>query len=253
MRRDERWWGPWLRWAELVERMCFRVADAIFVTSAGDKRYLEETYRIPGAKIEVMPNVVDTALFAPGRPAHRDPGAVRLISIGRFVEMKNFQGLIRAAAGLDGRVEVVLIGDGPYRSELVRIARETGVPVTFRPWMDNSALPPELQAADIFVMPQLYGSGMSKVLLEAMACGTLTIASDIRPHREVIEDGVNGLLCGVEAESIRASLRRALSMRPEERTRMTARARGEVVERYSMQALAAREAAFYRSRRVGIS
>lgn len=247
MQRDEGLGGLRMRWAETIERLTFRVADAVFVTSPSDKQYVESTYEISGEKIHVMPNVVDTRLFSPSPQPRRSEGRFRVLSIGRFVEMKNFQGLIRAAAPLGGRIEVVLVGDGPYRQALEQVAADTNAAVEFRSFLPNSAIPDELRAADVFVMPQLYGSGMSKVLLEAMACGTLAIASDIRPHREVVQDGVNGLLCGSEPAAIRAALERALSMTDDKRADVVARARQDVLDHYSMHALARREMAIYHS------
>lgn len=234
-------------WAETVEWLTFSAADAIFVTSASDKQYVASRYGIAGERIHVMPNVVDTRQFAPRPQPRRSDRRLRVLLVGRFVEMKNFQGVIRAAAAFGGRIEIVLVGDGPYRADLERLAVEAHVPVTFRSFLPNSAIPDELAAADLFIMPQLYGSGMSKVLLEAMACGTLAMASDIRPHREVVQDGVNGVLCGLDPDAIRAAIERVLVLTDEERSRMVARARQDVLDHYSMDALASREVAIYRS------
>jgi glycosyltransferase involved in cell wall biosynthesis len=248
MTTDERLSGWRLRWAEWVERRTFRSADMIFVTSPSDRDYVTTTYGVPADRVHVMPNAVDTTIFTPaaGKPA---AARTRVISVGRLVEMKNFHGLIRAVSllGPASAVDVVLVGDGPYRGDLERIARDAGTPVSFRSFVPNASIPAELQHADVFVMPQLYGSGMSKVMIEAMACGLIVIASDIRPHREVIEDGVNGFLADVTPEALSACLARVLTLTADARTRIGARARHDAETRYSMAALAEREVAAYRA------
>lgn len=249
MRQDEKLGWLWIRWAEAVERMTFRAADTIFVVTPGDKAYVEQQYGIAEGKIHVMPNVVDTELFAPSAgPAPRRDRA-RILSVGRLVEHKNVQGLIQAAALLARPVDVVVVGDGPHRTVLERQAAAAGVNVQFRLSLPNREVAQELRAADLFVLPEVFGCGMPKVLIEAMASGVLTIATDVWPHGEVIQDGVNGLLCAATPEGISAAIARALAMSDQERRRITARARHEAVDRYSMSSLAAREAALYRSMR----
>ena len=249
---DERLSGYWLRWAEAVEARTFKAADVIFVTSSADRDYVLSTYGIADRKIVVMPNAVDTTLFYP-LPAVGPPdgetrsGRLRVVSVGRVVPMKNFQALIEAVARLDAPADLTIIGDGPYREELQRIAREANTSVIFQSCVPNSALPDQLRRADIFVMPQLYGAGMSKVILEAMACGLIVVASDIEAHRGVIEDGVNGFLCHTDVAAIGACLRRVLALDAASRRRICERARREAEEKYSMAALALREADIYRA------
>ncbi|KAA3646329.1 MAG: glycosyltransferase family 1 protein [Chloroflexi bacterium] len=245
MRRDEELNGFGLTWAKFLEWLGFRFADAIIVTTASDKDYVRKTYGIPSETIRVFPNSVDTKLFAPSKDPLALIKPLKVISLGRFVEMKNFQGLIESLDGLGQDIELSLIGDGPYRSELERVAERASITVNFVGRIPNDQIPDYLRAADIFVMPQFYGSGMSKVILEAMACGLVTIASDIRPHREVLEDGINGFLCGTTPHELRACFERVLALSSEELQSIATQARQDVLAKYSMATIAKQELSMF--------
>ena len=94
-------------------------------------------------------------------------------------------------------------------------------------------------------MPQLYASGMSKVMIEAMACGLITIGSNLQSHCEVIEDGVNGFLCGIDADAIRECFRKIIDCSPERRQDVAIAARKSAVEHYSLKTNINREYALY--------
>ena len=249
MRRDEGLDRRGIRRSKLVEWLCFRFSDAIFVTTSADKQYIESTYRIHPDKIEIIPNSVDTDIFVPSDHRRNWAGPIKLISVGKLVPMKNFQSLILAAKGVDRCTEIVLVGDGPYKETLMNLSEQEQVNVTFLSCVPNNEIPRHLQAADIFIMPQLYGAGMSKVILEAMACGLITIGSNIQPHREVLADGVNGFLCNPDPASIRQCLERVLSMSPSTLNAISARARQDVLDKYSMRTNARRELEIFASLR----
>jgi len=111
----------------------------------------------------------------------------------------------------------------------------------------NAALPDRLRRADVLLLPQLYGAGMSKVMIEAMACGLIVVASDIEAHRQVLADGRNGFICGMETDSIAACLRRLLDTAPDELAAIAQQGVEDVSEKYSMRSNARRELAIYRS------
>jgi glycosyltransferase involved in cell wall biosynthesis len=100
---------------------------------------------------------------------------------------------------------------------------------------------PLVAAADCVVLPS-YREGVPRTLMEASAMGRPIVATDVPGCREVVEDGVNGLLCEVKnADSLTEALKRMLTLSSGEREAMALRGRekvtGEfdeknVVERY---------------------
>jgi glycosyltransferase involved in cell wall biosynthesis len=218
-------------------------ADAVIVTTPelGD----DVRRRHPRTRIELLPNGVDTTRFRP--PAPRPAGA-RLLYAGRLSEEKNLDTLLEAAAKLAARhdVRVTLVGDGPAREALAAQSRASGLDVTFRPFVDHALLPGVLGEADVFVLPSRT-EGHPKVLLEAMACGRPCVASAVGGNLAIVADGATGLLfpagdAGALADQVERLLRDH-----ELAAALGARARAEVVARYDLGVLVAREIALLRA------
>ncbi len=113
---------------------------------------------------------------------------------------------------------MVFVGDGPMRAGLEARARELGLDrVTFTGQV--AAVEDWLRRAEIVVRSS-YSEGLALAVLEAMAAGRCNVVSDIAPNRELIEDGVTGLVfrCGDPADLAQA-LRRVI-LDPEERARL---------------------------------
>lgn len=87
----------------------------------------------------------------------------------------------------------MLVGDGPARAELEARARRTGLSerIEFTGFREN--IPEILASFDIAVQPSI-SEGLSISVLEAMAAGKPLVVCDIVGNRELITDGVNGLL-----------------------------------------------------------
>src|SRR5262249_28081979 len=87
------------------------------------------------------------------------------------------------------------VGEGPLLAEVKEACRGLGVMDRFRfvGWVPYDRMPGFLNLADMVVQPS-EREGLSRVYLEAMACGRVLIASDIKAAREVVRDRENGLL-----------------------------------------------------------
>jgi len=97
---------------------------------------------------------------------------------------------------------------------------------------------PYIAAAHCIVLPS-YREGLPRSLLEGAAMARPLIASDVPGCRDVIEDGVNGLLCEVRsAESLAAAMERMLTMSPAERSAMGAAGRRKVETDYDQRLVA---------------
>lgn len=234
------------RWcADRLTAWSLRMADSVFFVSSEDQeKYLKRYGEHNRKKMRILPNAVDTSVFSyePRRPDRIS----RILLIGRLVEMKNFQSVLQAVVAMDERlrkqVSIDIIGEGEYRSTLESIVREHGLPATFHGVLPNDQMAAFLKRSDIFIMPQTYGSGMSKGILEAMATGNIVIASDLPAHRNTIDEGINGLICKFDTASIRERIEYVLArIDAKDMVRMRAVAAEKVRTSFSMETIAERE------------
>lgn len=148
---------------------------------------------------------VDTELFAP-RPASTairerlgaQAGDLLVVAVGRLAQVKGFEYLIEAAAGLEG-VAVAIVGDGELRAELERLVRESPGRVLLTGGMSRDGVAEALAAADVVVVPSVVDDrgrvdATTSTALETLAAGRPLIASKVGGIPEVVHDGENGLL-----------------------------------------------------------
>lgn len=183
----------------LIVRTAERAAGSIGVCAA-----LMSSLAALGAaqeKLHVMRNGVDLDRFKPvERDAARErvgvPGGKKmLLSVGYLIERKGHDIAVKALAKLPEDVVLVIAGSGPDRDSLERLAKTLGVHnrVTFAGQVANEDLKWWYSAADALVLCSSR-EGWANVLLEAMACGTPAIATDIWGTPEVISSPEAGRL-----------------------------------------------------------
>ena len=222
----------------VVETLGLRAADAVIVTTPELGAHVAG--RVGAAKVHLIPNGVDTALFAPAPRPRR--ARKNVLYVGRLSAEKNLGALLEAAAGLAGRVDLrlTLIGDGPARASLVADARRLGAPVEFVPVVEHRRIPGYLADADAFVLPSLT-EGHPKALLEAMSAGVACVASDVGGNRATLEHGRTGLLFDLGADAALAEALARVLGDPGLARALGERARARVVERYDLTRLVGEE------------
>lgn len=171
----------------------------------------------PRARVVTQHLGIDPQAFRPRDGfTRRDSQEVVALLVGRLVEKKGFAHAIRALALFDGDppVRLRIVGDGPLRGTLERLAAELGVAdrVAFLGWRTNAEVAAEMREADILVVPSVTADdgdieGMPVVILEAMATGLPVIGSAHSGIPEVVADGRTGF---VVAEGDAAGLAGAL-------------------------------------------
>ncbi len=154
------------------------------------------------SKIHIVRCGVDTNLFP--APRHQVSGSsVQIGSLGRMVEKKGFDVLLRASALLIGRIDfrLVLAGSGPQEDELKDLASSLNLTdhVEFLGPIPHHEVYDWLKQLDIFVLPCQKDSngdmdGIPVVLMEAMLCGVPVISTKISGIPELIENGKEGAL-----------------------------------------------------------
>jgi colanic acid/amylovoran biosynthesis glycosyltransferase len=186
-------------------------------------------------KIEICRLGVDPGA-ATERPPRECEGPFHLLCVGGMAPPRAFDVLIRAIAASGNRmISLTLVGDGPDRPELERLAVQCGVgaQVKFAGWKTQDELKFIYAAADAFVFSS-YAEGIPVVLMEAMATSLPCIAPWIAGIPELIRDGVDGVLVAPSDVDGMAEAIRRLHRDPELCRTMGASARGRVVELYQL-------------------
>jgi glycosyltransferase involved in cell wall biosynthesis len=201
----------------MIQSAAARAAGLVTVCQALKQRLVE--LGVDDHRIRVLRNGVDLDLF---HPRHRADARHRLgldqptlLSVGHLIERKRHDLVIRALARLR-RCRLLIVGDGPLRHSLETIARDTGVAdrVRFLGQVRQQQLPAIYAAADALVLSSSR-EGWANVLLEAMACGTPVVASNVWGNREVVSAPAAGILVDpCSAEGIADACSRLLSAPP---------------------------------------
>ncbi len=218
------------RLASLIgaRRMLNRLHVRIAVSEASAwtaQRYLGGHYRI-------IPNGVwvdsERAERAAGRPMGEK---LKILFVGQAVERKGLPVLIRAFEALRDHIPCELTVIGPSDEELKPLLLDpTGVRNLGK--LSDEEKWDELEQADVLCAPSLRGESFGLVLTEAFANGTPVVASDIVGYRDVVQNGVDGVLVPPGDAQALAETLRELYHQPEVRTSM-ARAAARNVERFA--------------------
>jgi D-inositol-3-phosphate glycosyltransferase len=216
-----------------IERRLLHSVDAVVAATRIDREHMLSSYDAPPERIVIIPPGVDLRHFRPLNPDARatqrarlgvSPDTYMLLWVGRVEPLKGLDSLIEALAllvaqrpALRERVRVLLVGGEPeeraaaWNSEQRRLdglRQQHGVAplVRFVGAQPHADLPALYAAADLFVMPSHYESfGMAA--LEALACGTPVVASDVGGLRILIEHGRSGgLVPPTDAAALAAQL-----------------------------------------------
>ncbi len=160
-----------------------------------------------------------------------------LIAMGRFVPEKGFDLLLQAFAKIkDNYPEwtLTILGDGKLRPELESLRNQLGLSDrVYFPGMVNNTYP-FLQQAEIFIMSSRF-EGFPNAICEAMACGLPVISTDCPSGpREIIRDGIDGILVPNENISTLAIAIKRLISNQQERKSLATRA-PEITERFSVE------------------
>lgn len=204
--------GGGYRVSTWVEKTAVEAADAVIAVSSGMRDDVLRTYpALDPNRVHVVRNGIDTEVWYPTSPANPaesvltelgvDPHRPIVAFVGRITRQKGVAHLVAAAHRFAPEIQLVLCAGAPDTPEIAaevsaavdELARaRTGV-FWVREMLPISKIREILSAATVFVCPSVY-EPLGIVNLEAMACATAVVASDVGGIPEVIADGHTGLL-----------------------------------------------------------
>ena len=225
-----------------AERAAARKADRNIAVSGEMRRELVEYIGEPLAPIAIIPNGVDPAFGEPVAERER----YRLVFVGRLEAIKGLRTLLEAMPRIDERVALDVVGAGPERRRLERLAARLGIAerVRFAGDLDSEGVRQAIQRAYALVLPSFHET-QGIVLLEAGACGRPVIAASAPGIDEVVEHGVSGLMFPVGDAGSLAAVTNHLFERPQLAARLGRAGRRLATSAYDWASIAQRTARVY--------
>ncbi|MFD4367893.1 glycogen synthase [Rhodococcus sp. NPDC058521] len=202
--------GGGYRVSSWSERNAAEHADAVIAVSAGMRADILETYpSIDPAHVHVVRNGIDTDVWYPGAGVGEsalpaigiDPTKPIVSFVGRITRQKGLAHLVSAAHHFAPEIQLVLLAGAPDTPDLAAeteravaaLAEAGGNVFWVREMLPTEQVREILSASTVFVCPSVY-EPLGIVNLEAMACETAVVASDVGGIPEVVHDGVTGRL-----------------------------------------------------------
>jgi glycosyltransferase involved in cell wall biosynthesis len=239
------------RW---VSRHAFTTfADHVLTTSDKITRHFQEMFHLPDSRISTLPTGIDLDAFLPaGEKARLVAGVEDKPLIGMISVLRSWKGhatFLEAAAqlksaGFDGRF--VIVGEGPFRPYVEQQIRELNLGGVVSLAGHREDVPAVLRALNVLVIASNKHEGVPQIGLQALACKTPVVGSDVGGIPEIIRPGETGRIfpaqnAGALADAIRSVLNEA------ELTETFCRQGRELVEsKYSLSMMLDQLDALYR-------
>lgn len=215
--------------AKSIELKAYGLADQFIVLSEAFRDILHQQYKVPLAKIHIIPGAADVERFHPSTDA-ADRNQLRarlnvpqeatiLLTVRRLVNRMGLVQLLEAWRHVAQRhpEHILLIGGkGPLRGELEEKIREYGLDgqVKLLGYVSDENLPLYHQAADMFIVPTQALEGFGLITVEAMASGLPVMATPVGGNQEILSKFRPELLfSGTDSEAIKHGLLRILGDR----------------------------------------
>jgi glycosyltransferase involved in cell wall biosynthesis len=227
--------GPLSRFVGLLYRLAFRGCPIVFFQNPDDRDlFLARRIVTPGQAQLLPGSGVDLDRFAVAPSP--EAGAPRFLFMGRLLGDKGVREFVEAA-------RLLKAGHPSWRFQLLGALDEgnrSGVGASeLQSWVEHGIIEhlghaddvrPQIAAATAIVLPS-YREGLPRSLLEAAAMGRPLVASNVPGNRQLIEHGVNGLLCEARSAQSLAEAIREIGLMDEDQRRRMGLAGRELVER----------------------
>ena len=209
--------GPLPSRRRRIAQMSAAVGARFTSVSQAGRRRLHEEVGVPLERINVLPNGILPKSLSQPTSATREkvrlglglPESSWVVGIvGSLTPVKGHASLITAAASALTAVpnlHLLIVGDGPMRDVLMRLARQAGMAdrICFTGWRED--VPATLAAIDVYVCSSTTEE-MNNSLLQALAAGLPIIATDVGDNARIIRDDLDGRIVRPSSEAIAAAL-----------------------------------------------
>jgi glycosyltransferase involved in cell wall biosynthesis len=232
--------GSRARLAAALDRASLRAADLVLADTAAHADYMQglgvERERLAVWHFGVEPEFVT--------PPARAPVPGRVLFYGRYLPLHGIDTIVRAAAILGARADVVLIGGGPERRGLQSRADRLGARITWRDELPLAGLRDQLAEASVAL--GIFGTGRKAAMVvpnkvyQAAAAGRPLVTRDGPALREVLEPGEHCVVCPPGDPVALAAAVGELLAAPSLAERFGAAARAHVLARFGAEQVAAR-------------
>ena len=166
-------------------------ADAITVVSKDAFNH----YTSLGYKVFQVPNAIDISSLSSDEDRRFQK---QIIFAGRLSNEKGIDSLIEIAKNLPVEINLIILGSGPEEKKIEDLAT-LQKNIHFLGYQTKDQTISLIRGSDILIQPSL-NEGISSTILEAMACKTIIIASNVGGNKELIENNINGYL--VESNNV---------------------------------------------------
>ncbi len=231
--------------AKFLKQRMFLRPLVIATVSSFLRNHLIEEYGVMASRVVVVPNATDPDIFHPDIQPQRRCGTLVLNGkivgfVGGFYPWHGLDLLLDAFASLGNEfpdMKLLLIGDGPERKRLEGRAKVLGVGhrVLFAGTISHRDLPKWIASFHIGVMPDSNEYGSPMKIFEYMSMGKPVVVPDYIPLRDVVDDGVEGLIFPPGNVDALAQRMRTLLEDNETYARMSGAARRKVVQRHNWE------------------
>src|SRR3954447_568091 len=232
------------------KELLYRITDPLahrttIICKAAFDRYVQ-TKAVPARRLQIIPNGVDTAVFAPSLAVrHRIRTSLALtneftwLAVGRLVEQKDYPNLLRALALLPaGNWSLLIAGKGPLEANLRALVAELGLVEHVRFIGTTNNMPDVFNAADAFVMSSSF-EGLSAALLEAACTGLPAVVTDAGGNSDLVLDQRTGYVVPPQdSQALASAMKRLMSMAEPERLALGTAARQHCLDYYRFDKIA---------------
>lgn len=224
-----------------AEKYAARLTDGLITINEEDYEVARRFQLRAGGQVYYVPGVgVDLLMYHPESEQERqqvrsnlgvNPQDVVFVYVAELNHNKNQRQFLQAfhEAFFSGDIpaKAWIVGDGPMRDEMETFAVRLGIDSRVAFLGRRRDVPALLRGSDVGVLLS-YREGLPRCLMEMCATGLPVIATDIRGNRDIVRDGVNGIL--VESKNVRATAAslRKLAMEPRTRESMGTQGRQRV-------------------------
>jgi glycosyltransferase involved in cell wall biosynthesis len=183
----------------IVEKVVLRLNPALFHTVSEMSKEDLVKFGVKPDKIIVIPNGIDLSSyqqFSTGGGTDTTLIEQNAVFVGRLVFYKNIQTVIRAfrkVIALIPNAKLIIMGDGPFKEELIKEASPIKENVIFTQRIPHDDKLKRIAESSFMVFPSLI-EGFGIAIIEAFACKKPVLASDIRPMSDIIKDNHSGFL-----------------------------------------------------------